>query len=325
MIIPQLGHPPGAASMSSAEPPAPPLLTEESAAPQDEEPSQEADLDKLKETEAAVMSLLASEADANSATDEAHTLVSVTEPYTGERDSDELTVKDESSRASPQGTEAGVAEAVPGEVTVKLTTEGLSSLVSYSSSSAEVSASEDNTQDIPESSNSDDLLTVGKNNLDNVKAAEAMSQVSEVTEENQEDKSQVSPGQVLAAAADVLASAVDEVQVEAEEVAAIDSVTAALAQAEAGLSRKTVEADVDAAEPNISDTVHNEKEEETVSVSKSVVKEEGSVTSSPAAKVGESNTEDLQSTPESKGKTTLNFSSSYIFFKASITHLSGFL
>lgn len=285
--------------MSSSEPPAPPLLSDESAAPQDEEPSEEADLDKLKETEAAVMSLLASEADETSASDEGQTLVAVTEPYIGEGDSDEFPAKVASSRASPQNNDAGLVEATPGEVTVKLTTEGLSSLVSYSSSSAEVSASEDNTQDVPEKSNSEDPLTSGKSIADNVKEPAAISQVLEETEENQHEKSQVSPGEVLAAAADALASAVDEVQVEAEEVAAIESVTAALAQAEADLAMKTAEDDVDAAESDIPEAVGSE-EEEAASVPNSVVKEDSNATSPPDTKVGESSTEHIQSAQESK-------------------------
>lgn len=296
LIIPQLIKLPGARSMSSAEPPAPPLPEEECSAPQDDQP-EEADLDKLKETEAAVMSLLASEADGDSPSDVGQTLVSVTEPYTDEGDCDELPVKETSSGESPQDNEAGLPEAAAGEVTVKRTTEGLSSLVSYSSSSTEASASEDNSQEVPENSNSDDLTREGSNS-DSVKATDAVPQISE---DNHQEKPQVSPGEVLAAAADALASAVDDVQVEAEEVAAVDSVTAALAQAEASLSLKTAEDDVDAAESSISEPVGSEHEEEAASVQSSG-KEENSATATLAVKEGDGSTEDKHSPQESKGK-----------------------
>lgn len=287
--------------MSSSEPPPTLSSGEESTAPQDDLPSDEADLNKLEETEAAVMSLLASEADNDEAMDQGQTLLSVSEAYSGEGDSDEFPVKEASSRTSPLDSESGLVDTAAGEATVKLTSEGLSSLVSYSSSSAEVSASEDNTQDVPESSSLDEGAGGGEGAVQCVEAPETgLEKVVEV----QQEGSQVSPGEVLAAAADVLASTADIDQVHVEEAAAVDSMAAALAEASSSLALSADLASMDVDESAISDVVTSDQEDKTDGQS-AVLTEDNNDTVTHHTKEQDTTTE--QCDKESKGNYTTTF------------------
>lgn len=300
--IPLPSQPPGAANMASSEPP--PILSsgEEPAAPQDEMPSDETDLNKLEETEAAVMSLLASEADNDEAIDQGQSLLNVSEPYSGAGDSEEFPVKESSSRTSPQDSESGLADGASGEATVKLTSEGLSSLVSYSSSSAEVSASEDNAQDDPENSSLDEVAARGEGAVQYIEAAESGSE--KVPEEVQQESSQVSPGEVLAAAADALADTADIDQVHVEEAAAVDSMAAALAEASSNMALSTDLTSMDVNESGIPEVVPSDQEEK-AGVQSSVLAEESNATVTHLTKEEEGITKGCAE--ESKGSYTTFF------------------
>ncbi|MPC27465.1 PHD finger protein 10 [Portunus trituberculatus] len=255
----------------------------------------ETDLNKLEETEAAVMSLLASEADNDEAIEQSQALLTVSESYSGIGESDEFPVKEASSRTSPQDSESGLVDAPFNESTVKLS-EGLSSLVSYSSSSAEVSASEDNGQDDPENN-------VGKaaprveGTVEFVEATESGSE--KLPEEVQQESSLVSPGEVLAAAADALAGAADIEQVHVEEAEAVDNMAAALVKASSGMTLTTDLASMDGEEPAIPEVMKNDQEEKG-KVQTPVLPEEGSVTQAHPAQEGETST--VVCTQKSKGE-----------------------
>lgn len=286
---------PGAGAMDSSEPPPPLSAEEESAAAQDEMNADETDLNKLEETEAAVMSLLASEADNDEAIEQSEALVTVSESYSGLGDSDEFPAKEASSRTSPQDSESGMVDAPFNEATVKLS-EGLSSLVSYSSSSAEVSASEDNGQDDPENS-VDEAAPRVEGTVQFVEATDSGSE--KLPEEVQQESSLVSPGEVLAAAADALASAADIEQVHVEEAEAVDNMAAALVKASSEMALSTDLATMDVEEPPIPEVMNSDQEEKT-DVQTPVLAEEGSVTQAHPTQEGEASTEECAQ--ESKGK-----------------------
>ena len=287
--------------MDSSEPPPPLSAEEESAAAQDEMNPDETDLNKLEETEAAVMSLLASEADNDETIEQSQALLTVSESYSGIGDSNEFPVKEASSRTSPQDSESGLVDAAFSENTVKLS-EGLSSLVSYSSSSAEVSASEDNGQDDPQN-NMDEAAPQVEGAAQFAEATESGSE--KVPEEVQQESSVVSPGEVLAAAADALAGAADIEQVHVEEAEAVDNMAAALVKASSGIALSTDLATMDGEEPAIPEVMNSDQEEKT-DVQTSVLPEEGNTTQE-----AEATTE--ESAQESKGK--------YIRICGSITQL----
>ena len=282
--------------MASSESPSILSSGEESAVPQDEVPSDETDLNKLEETEAAVMSLLASEADNNEVMDQSQTLLTVSESYSGTGESEEFPVKETSSRASSQNSGLGLVDVALCEATVKLTSEGLSSLVSYSSSSAEVSASEDNGQNEPENNSLDEVPARGEAT---VRFAEVIESVSEkVSEEIQQESSHVSPGEVLAAAADALASTADIDQVHVEEAAAVDNMAAALAKASSNMALSTDLANIDVDESG-SPEVMNSDQEGKASVQSSVLAEESKALLTHPAEEGKDNTKEF--TQETKG------------------------
>lgn len=273
--------------MDSSEPPPPLSAEEESAVAQDEMNADETDLNKLEETEAAVMSLLASEADNDEAIEQSQALLTVSESYSGIGDSDEFPVKEASSRTSPQDSESGMVDAAFNEATVKLS-EGLSSLVSYSSSSAEVSASEDNGQDDPEN-DVDEAAPRVEGTVQFVEAAESGSE--KLAEEVQQESSLVSPGEVLAAAADALASAADIEQVHVEEAEAVDNMAAALVKASSSMALNTDLATMDVEEPAITEVMNSDQEEKT-DVQTPVFAEEGNVTQAHPAQEREASTEE---------------------------------